>query len=167
MCSFSCFGNLTCIVIDLSKVWIVNTQYNYYGAFKYLFYWEFGMTGMLQVYKNHGTNPSKDESAPLLISSKTYIDGKAKYDNILWFSKWHYDKNLEYPDDKFEKDIKFYGFAKLSSGFYLYEFFDQTLSEEFRDGNYRKRILDAFEFLIDYYGRGIPIENKQENKNKF
>jgi hypothetical protein len=65
-----------------------------------------------------------------------------------------------------EKDLKIYENAKLSSGFYLYKLFDQG-SDKFRDNNFRKRIKDAFEFLIDYYVGGISTENKQENKNKF
>ena len=111
-------------------------------------------------------NPETDEAAPMIVGPKTYVNGEGKIDNIIWFFQYHYDKKFEYTDEQFNRDMKVYGPQKLSTGFYLYSFFNQ-LNDEFRDNNYRKRILDAFEILIDYYGGGTPIENKQENKNKF
>lgn len=158
------------IVIDLSKAWIENKNLTYYEPhfnFDVFFWSEFGNSALLNVKKRYNFDyPAKDENAPLIVGPKIYLNGDGKIDNITWFFQFHYDKKFEYPDEQFNRDMKFYGTQKLSTGFYLYSFFNQ-LNDEFRDNNYRKRILDAFEFLIDFYGGGTPIETKQENKNKF
>lgn len=152
------------IRIDLSKVWFENTQFQYEGKYYFHFYYaEFGKNYTPKV--GHPVlGPDLDKDAPMLISTKSYIDGKAFYDNILWFFDDIYKK--KYTEEKFEESIKKSGFSKLSSGFYIYNYFNQR-SKEFMDNNYRKRIYDAFEFLITYYGGGNPIKSKQESKSKF
>lgn len=153
------------ILIDLSKVWIDYFNYTYQGSFEKLFYSEFGLSGRLASLNKYFPSPV-DKNAPMIIGPEIFIDGKSKYDNISWFYQWHYNKNLEYSDEEFEKDNKLYGYSTLSSGFYLYNFFDQN-SDEFKANDYRKRIADAFEYLIVYFGGGTPKENKKEIKSKF
>jgi hypothetical protein len=155
------------IIIDLSKVWIEVQPLDYYWKYDVFFYLEFGNISMFDVKEKYKlTYPRTDDNAPMITSTKTYINNKAKIDNILWHFSHHYDKKMKIENEDFEKYVKSDGFSKLSAGFYIYNLFDQS-SDEFRDGNYKKRIKDAFEFLIDYYGGGTPTENKQENKSKF
>jgi hypothetical protein len=151
------------IRIDLSKVWIETGAFQYYIIYKDFLYNEFGyMTSILEKYGSALT----DKEAPIIVSTKTYADNKAKYDNINWYWNWNYDRKMEFPQEKFESEINRLGYRKIGSGFYIYNLFE-TGSEEFRDGNYRKRIKDAFEFLIEYFGGGTPVDTPQEIKSKF
>lgn len=162
------------IRVNLSNVWLDDESYKYSyhgGGYDYhkFFYNEFGNSTMYDVYKKRADEYfyDKDNDAIFIIGPTIYVDGKAKYDHINWYWDYTYDKKMQYPLEKFESLIKSQGYTKRSIGFYIYLFFDQK-SDEFKDGNYRKRIRDAFEFLIEYYGGGEPVISKPaEQKGKF
>ena len=162
------------IRIDLSKVWIDDDSYKFSyhsggAGYHKFFYNEFGNTIMYDVYQKRADEKfyEKDMDAVFIVGPTVYVDGKAKYDHINWYWDYNYDKNMEFPLEKFESSIKKSGYTKRSVGFYIYLFFDQK-SDEFKDGKYRKRIHDAFEFLMEYFGGGVPVENKPEaSKSKF
>lgn len=161
------------VIIDLSKSWIDIFKYEYYKIYfdyRYFFATEFADGDELRYLKYEypvlaRSQPTVNENAPIIIGPKIFLDGKPKYSNITSFAINHFSKKLEFTDEEFEKDIKFWK-IKPSDGFYIYTFFHEG-NTEFIENNYKTRILDAFEFLFDYYGGGIPIENKTEVKNKF
>ena len=160
------------IRIDLSKVWIDKTPKSY-GAFINESYFgnffndHFIFKETKRDYYGYGV----DNAAPFIIGPTIYIEGKAVVDPILWYWNYNYNKgnknNMPYPLEDFNERVKFNGFKKRDMGFYIYNYFNQS-SEEFKAGNYRKRIRDAFEFLMEYFGGGVPVENKpQASKSKF
>lgn len=159
------------IVIDLSKVWIKNFEYKYHNVLTYqhFFTLEFGNIAIHEIHENRNLSHfwKTDEAAPMIVGPTIYIDGKAKYDNIDWYYDFEYNKKLIYKIEDFEKHLNSHGMVKTGVGFYIYNFFNQDWNDEFKAGKYRERILEAFEFLIDYFGGGTPTQNKQENdKNK-
>ncbi|RTQ47768.1 hypothetical protein EJV47_17765 [Hymenobacter gummosus] len=104
-----------------------------------------------------------------IVSTKSFKNKYEVYDNIIWYDAKHYIRSLEYPLQEFEQQLNGrggYGSRYVQDGYRIYYTFDE-FSNEFISDYYYKRIFDAFEFLINYYGGGTPQEKKQETKSKF
>lgn len=159
------------IIIDLSKVWLETMKTKYHTAkfwYQYFFLLEFGNLTIHEIGERHHREDNyfwkTDNAGPVIVGPTIFINGKSKYDFMSWYWDYKYSKKMSYDLDEFEKRIQSDGMFKTGTGLYIYNFFDQFYNDEFTAGKYRERILEAFEFLIDYFGGGTPVEYKPENE---
>lgn len=103
-----------------------------------------------------------DPAGPVIVSLTDFNLGNSVYPHMVTKSAWHYNKDMDYPYEKLGQEP----FKPIPVPLYLFHFFDQG-SPEFREENYRNRIVDAFEFLLEHHGGGVPKTKTPAKTNGF
>lgn len=104
------------------------------------------------------TTVETDSSGPVIVSTITINGSKVLHDKLLMRGTTDYNKDMQYP---YEKLDRFYRtFEPAEHPVYLYYFFNSS-SKEYEEGNYRKRIEEAFSYLIEHFGGGTPMKKQR------
>jgi hypothetical protein len=133
--------------IDLKNVWIEEVPVNYITSFSDAFS-PFAYRDDSYMAKN---NTGKDKSGPVIKSTTHQESDAIVYDHLLTKSVFHFDKNLNFPQLRFDGEVP----RPAKEPLYIFQMFDQR-SRAFLEGAYRTRIREAFEMLIEHFGGGSP-----------